>query len=173
MQRTTTALEKLKAENASSKVKHIKWEEELSEKLRDYREKRKQWQSEMVRAKEQVAEFETILKVQDGQLEEARKRYRGGEKFCVYLAHCADQIFYRVFDLESELKFLRPTIITIQEYETKVDQLTKQMTLWEQDTATIQEQKQYIEKMLSRWRATENILESYRESEKLAKAELW
>jgi hypothetical protein len=80
--------------------------------------------------------------------------------------------FYRVFDLESELKFLRPTIITIQEYETKIDQLTKQMTLWEQDTATIQEQKQYIEKLLSRWRATENILESYRESEKLAKAEL-
>lgn len=93
LQRTTTALEKLKAENASSKVKHIKWEEELSEKLRDYREKRKQWQSEMVRAKEQVAEFETILKVQDGQLEEARKRYRRGEKYCVYLAHCADQIF--------------------------------------------------------------------------------
>lgn len=76
LQRTTTALEKLKAENAASKVKHIKWEEEQSEKLRDYREKRKLWQSEMARAKEQVAEFETILKVQDGQLEEARRRYR-------------------------------------------------------------------------------------------------
>ncbi|GAB5592451.1 hypothetical protein Unana1_07351 [Umbelopsis nana] len=151
LQRTTTALEKLKAENAASKVKHIKWEEEQSEKLRDYREKRKLWQSEMARAKEQVAEFETILKVQDGQLEEARRR---------------------VFELESELEFLRPTLVTIQEYEAKVEQLTKQMSLWEQDTATIQEQKRYIETMLSRWQATENILESYRESEQLAKSEL-
>lgn len=105
----------------------------------------------------------------------SRKLERGIEEekstVCIWLI-VLTKSFYRVFDLESELKFLRPTIITIQEYETKVDQLTKQMTLWEQDTATIQEQKQYIEKMISRWRATENILESYRESEKLAKAEL-
>lgn len=78
----------------------------------------------------------------------------------------------RVFELESELEFLRPTLVTIQEYEAKVEQLTKQMSLWEQDTATIQEQKRYIETMLSRWQATENILESYRESEQLAKSEL-
>jgi len=75
LQRTTTALEKLKAENATTKVRHIEWEEEQSKKLRDYREQRKQWQMEMAKAREQVAEFEAILKVQDGQLEQARKRY--------------------------------------------------------------------------------------------------
>ncbi|KAG2189451.1 hypothetical protein INT44_004593 [Umbelopsis vinacea] len=151
LQRTTTALDKLKAENATTKVRHIEWEEEQSKKLRDYREQRKQWQMEMAKAREQVAEFETILKVQDGQLEQARKR---------------------VFDLESELEFLRPTLVTVQEYETEIDQLTKQLALWEQDTGTIKTQKQYIETLLSRWQATENILESYRESEQAAKATL-
>jgi chaperonin cofactor prefoldin len=62
--------------------------------------------------------------------------------------------------------------VTVQEYETEIDQLTKQLALWEQDTGTIKTQKQYIETLLSRWRATENILESYRESEQVAKATL-
>lgn len=62
--------------------------------------------------------------------------------------------------------------MTVQEYETEIDQLTKQLALWEQDTGTIKTQKQYIETLLSRWRATENILESYRESEQVAKATL-
>jgi multidrug resistance efflux pump len=151
LQRTTEALEKLKAENEASKKKHIEWQDEQSDKLRDYREQRKKWQSDMAKAREHISEIEAILKVQDGQLEDARKR---------------------VFDLESELKVLRPTLVTIQGYETKVDQLTKQMTLWEQDTATIQEQKRYIEKLFSQWKATENILVSYRESEKRAKFDL-
>jgi hypothetical protein len=78
----------------------------------------------------------------------------------------------RVFDLESELEFLRPTLVTIQEYETEIGQLTKQLALWEQDTGAIQVQKQYIETLLSRWRATEKSLESYQESERVAKATL-
>lgn len=62
--------------------------------------------------------------------------------------------------------------MTVQQYESEIDQLTKQLALWEQDTGTIQTQKQYIATLLSRWRATENILESYRESEQAAKAAL-
>ncbi|CEP14350.1 hypothetical protein, partial, partial [Parasitella parasitica] len=139
LNQTTTALEKLKAESALTKQKHIKWEDEQSGKLRNYREARKDWQNQMARTAHQVSDFEKQLNEQRVQLDNARQR---------------------VFELENELKTLEPTLKQVTEYEHRVKQLTQQMLLWEEDTAHMEEQKRYIKGLLSQWWSMEELVAS-------------
>ncbi|KAL7317328.1 hypothetical protein PS15m_003702 [Mucor circinelloides] len=139
LNQTTSALEKLKAESALTKQKHIKWEDEQSGKLRNYREARKEWQNQMARTAHQVKEYEKQLNEQRIQLDNARQR---------------------VFEMENELKTLEPTLKQVTENEHRVKQLTQQMLLWEEDTTHMEEQKRYIKGLLSQWWSMEELVAS-------------
>jgi chromosome segregation ATPase len=139
LNQTTTALEKLKAESALTKQKHIKWEDEQSGKLRNYREARKEWQNQMARTEHQVTDYEKQLNEQRVQLDNARQR---------------------IFELENELQTLEPTLKQVTENEHRVKQLTQQMLLWEEDTTHMEEQKRYINGLLSQWWSMEELVAS-------------
>lgn len=139
LNQTTSALEKLRAESALTKTKHIKWEDEQSGKLRNYREQRREWQTSMTRVEHQVADFEKQLREQKLQLDSARQR---------------------IFELENELKTLEPTLSKMTENEHRVKQLTQQMLLWEEDTSHMEEQKRYIKGLLSQWWSMEELVAS-------------
>ncbi|KAI8991218.1 hypothetical protein BDF20DRAFT_903993 [Mycotypha africana] len=139
LHQTTAALEKLKSESAMTKQKHIKWEDEQSGKLRGYREARKEWQNQMAVKQHQVYDYEKQLDEQRRQLDKARER---------------------IFELENELKTLEPTLAQVAGNEHRVQQLTKQMLLWEEDTAHMEEQKAYIKGLLSKWWSMEELVAS-------------
>lgn len=139
LNQTTSALEKLKAESALTKQKHIKWEDEQSGKLRNYREARREWQNQMANTEHQVKDYEMQLNEQKVQLDSARQQ---------------------IFELENELKTLEPTLNKMTENEHRVKQLTQQMLLWEEDTSHMEEQKRYIKGLLSQWWSMEELVAS-------------
>lgn len=136
---TTATLEKLKAESALTKQKHVKWEDEQSGKLRGYREARREWQNQMTNTAHQVQDYENQLTEQKVQLDDARQK---------------------IFELENELKTLEPTLNKMTENQHRVKQLTQQMLLWEEDTAHMEEQKRYIKGLLSQWWSMEELVAS-------------
>ncbi|KAG0187063.1 hypothetical protein DFQ28_006931 [Apophysomyces sp. BC1034] len=139
LKQTTAALESLKVETAMTKQKHIKWEDEQSGKLRNYREARKEWQSQMEATRQKLAEYENSLAEQSEQLKDARRQ---------------------IFDLENEQRTNQPMLEKVTEYEHRVKQLTQQMLLWEEDTAHLEEQKRYIKGLLSQWWSMEELVAS-------------
>ncbi|OAD70180.1 hypothetical protein PHYBLDRAFT_148733 [Phycomyces blakesleeanus NRRL 1555(-)] len=139
LKQTTDTLEKLKLESAMTKQKHIKWEDEQSSKLRGYREMRKDWKHQADAAQLQLAEYERLLAEQKTQLEEARQK---------------------AFNLENELSTIQPELERMSEYEHRVEQLTQQMLLWEEDTADLEKQKQYIDHLLSQSWSMEELVTS-------------
>ena len=74
LNQTTSALEKLRAESALTKQKHVKWEDEQSGKLRGYREARKECQNQMIRVEYQLEEYKKQLKEQKVQLDSAKQQ---------------------------------------------------------------------------------------------------
>lgn len=74
LNQTTTALEKLRAESALTKQKHIKWEDEQSGKLRGYREARKDWQNQMTQIEYQIEEYKKEQKEHKEQLDLAKQQ---------------------------------------------------------------------------------------------------
>ncbi|KAG1159777.1 hypothetical protein G6F37_004579 [Rhizopus arrhizus] len=139
LNQTTSALEKLRAESALTKQKHIKWEDEQSGKLRGYREARKEWQNQMTQIEYQMEEYKKELKEQKEQLNLAKQQ---------------------IFELENELKTLDPVLNKVTENEHRVKQLTQQMLLWEADTSHMEEQKRYIKGLLSKWWSMEELVAS-------------
>lgn len=53
-----------------------------------------------------------------------------------------------------------PQIQKLNEYKNQIDQLTKQLVLWEADSRKFQEQKLLMETLVSQWRKMELKLES-------------
>ncbi|CEG67685.1 hypothetical protein RMATCC62417_04077 [Rhizopus microsporus] len=145
LNQTTSALEKLRAESALTKQKHVKWEDEQSGKLRGYREARKEWQNQMTRVEYQLEEYKKQLKEQKVQLDSAKQQ---------------------IFELENELKTLEPVINKVTESEHRVKQLTQQMLLWEEDTSHMEEQKRYIKGLLSQWWSMEELVASLQSENK-------
>ncbi|CAO3600874.1 unnamed protein product [Absidia cylindrospora] len=139
LSQTTASLEKLKSEAVLTRQKHIKWEDEQSNKLRGYREARKEWQAHMEVANTKINDYQQTINEQQGQLEECRKR---------------------IFEVESELQTQQPTLEKATEYQNRVKQLTQQMLLWEEDTTHLKEQKRYIKGLLSQWWSMEELVAS-------------
>ncbi|KAI8378436.1 Hamartin protein-domain-containing protein [Blakeslea trispora] len=151
LNQTTLALEKLKAESALTKQKHIKWEDEQSVKLRNYREQRKEWQAHMTRTEHQVNDYQQQLDEQRVQLDHARQK---------------------IFELEHQLKTLEPILNSATENEHRVKQLTQQMLLWESNMSRMEEQKRYIQGLLSQWWSMEELIASLQAENKRLNEEL-
>ncbi|KAI7847485.1 Hamartin protein-domain-containing protein [Circinella umbellata] len=149
LKEANTTLTKLKAESALTTQKHIKWEDEQGGKLRSYREARKKWQADMEEARQKLQEQEKLTTEQHIQLLKSQQE---------------------VFELKNELKTRQPLLEKAVENEHRVMQLTKQMLLWEKDTAHLEEQKEYIKGLLSQWWGMEELVASLQaENQRLTK----
>ncbi|CAG8498975.1 16089_t:CDS:10 [Gigaspora margarita] len=118
LEKTQTAFNRQRDENASIKKKHVQWEDELNNKLKKYREEKKEWKTELDKVEEQLREAKNDIKVSEPQLQK------------------------------------------ITEYENRIDQLTKQLLLWEADTRKFQEQKHHMEILVAQWNKMEMMLEA-------------
>ncbi|ORX46499.1 hypothetical protein DM01DRAFT_1339501 [Hesseltinella vesiculosa] len=139
LKQTTEALERLRAESAMAKQKHIKWEDDQSGKLRGFRDARREWQAHMEVAKKDLDDYRLLIDDQRSELEQARKM---------------------IFDLQNQVTTLQPMVEMASNYEQRIRQLTQQMLLWEEDTAHLKEQKKYIKGLLSEWWSMEGLVAS-------------
>ncbi|CAG8709731.1 16844_t:CDS:2, partial [Racocetra persica] len=60
----------------------------------------------------------------------------------------------------NHIKVSEPQLQKLSEYETRIDQLTKQLLLWEADTRKFQEQKRHMEILVAQWNKMEMMLET-------------
>ncbi|CAG8680641.1 4608_t:CDS:2, partial [Cetraspora pellucida] len=114
LEKTQSAFNRQRDENASIKKKHVQWEDELTAKLKKYREEKKEWKTELDKVEEQLR----------------------------------------------EAKVSEPQLQKLSEYESRIDQLTKQLLLWEADTCKFQEQKCHMEILVAQWNKMEMMLET-------------
>ncbi|CAG8541083.1 10577_t:CDS:2, partial [Racocetra persica] len=56
LEKTQSAFNRQRDENASIKKKHVQWEDELNAKLKKYREEKKEWKTELDKVEEQLRE---------------------------------------------------------------------------------------------------------------------
>ncbi|CAO3640633.1 unnamed protein product [Cunninghamella echinulata] len=139
LEKSTLLLDQMKSETVLTKQKHIKWEDEQSNKLRGYREARKEWQAHMEKNKTMLQDYQQLVKDQEIQLNHYQSK---------------------ISELEMKLKTNQPLIDKADHFEQKVKQLTRQMLLWEEDMSHVQEQKKYIKGLLSQWWSMEELVAS-------------
>lgn len=60
----TAELAQQRADATQAQSKHVKWQEQLREKLATYREERKTWQTESVRIRAELSESQVALQKQ-------------------------------------------------------------------------------------------------------------
>ncbi|RUS22198.1 Hamartin protein-domain-containing protein [Endogone sp. FLAS-F59071] len=132
-------------EAACIKEKHVKWEDRLNENLRKYREEKKEWSYELEGVREKLEETKV-----SGY---SRGDSRGG--VCAAGGSAEQRWIFIVFSLENELKIIQPKVDKITESEQRVDQLTKSLMVWQDDTNRFQEQTRQMEALLSQWRGME------------------
>ncbi|CAG8490766.1 26429_t:CDS:10 [Dentiscutata erythropus] len=139
LEKTQAAFNRQREDNASIKKKHVQWEDELNNKLKKYREEKKEWKTELDKVEEQLREAKLTIKAQAKQIEEANTMN---------------------FKLENDIKVSEPQLQKLTEYENRIDQLTKQLLLWEADTRKFQEQKYHMEILVAQWNKMEMMLET-------------
>ncbi|CAG8434079.1 5283_t:CDS:10 [Diversispora eburnea] len=139
LDKTKEAFNRQKDETASIKKKHIKWEDELKVKLRKYRNEANERKSEIDKLEQELREAKLTINIQAKQIEESNAKN---------------------FKLESEIKVHEPQIQKLNEYKNQINQLTKQLVIWESDSRKFQEQKLLMETLVGQWHKMEFKLES-------------
>ncbi|RHZ56071.1 hypothetical protein Glove_406g31 [Diversispora epigaea] len=139
LDKTKEDFNRQKDEAASIKKKHIKWEDELKVKLKKYRNEANERKSEIDKLEQELREAKLTISIQAKQIEESNAKN---------------------FKLESEIKVNEPQIQKLNEYKNQVNQLTKQLVIWESDSRKFQEQKLLMETLVSQWHKMELKLES-------------
>ncbi|PKY17431.1 hypothetical protein RhiirB3_487443 [Rhizophagus irregularis] len=139
LSQTQAAFDRQKTETANTKKKHVQWENELNNKLKQYKNEKKEWKSVLDKLEQELSESKLVIDAQNKQIE-------------VLSAKC--------FSLENQIKLHEPQLQKLTEYEHTIDQLTKQLMLWEADTIKFQEQKRLMETLVGNWHKMEMMLKS-------------
>lgn len=126
----TTTLDRQRAETTTTKVRHVQWEAELNNKLKAYREERKAWSNEARQLKAQVEENAAVISSLTKQLEESGSQ---------------------LFELQTKVESDEPKLAKIEQYETKISQLTTCLAYWDGDVLKYDRQRREMEKLLNRW----------------------
>ncbi|RGB30405.1 hypothetical protein C1646_627953 [Rhizophagus diaphanus] len=139
LSQTQAAFDRQKTETTNTKKKHVQWENELNNKLKQYKNEKKEWKSILDKLEQELSESRLVIDAQNKQIE-------------VFSAKC--------FSLENQIKLHEPQLQKLTEYEHTIDQLTKQLMLWEADTIKFQEQKRLMETLVGNWHKMEMMLKS-------------
>ncbi|ORY01089.1 hypothetical protein K493DRAFT_312581 [Basidiobolus meristosporus CBS 931.73] len=129
-------LSRQRAEAGATKSKHVNWENELNNKLRRYRDERKKWNSESLHLRQKIQECE-VCDMEDFSL----------------ILEC-----YRIFELENQIMIQDTMVQKIQEYEKRIEQLTGQLSLWEEERQSMSLQSKRLETFIGHWKIMESAL---------------
>ncbi|KAG0044914.1 hypothetical protein BGZ83_009817 [Gryganskiella cystojenkinii] len=151
LQETRSLLEKEKAELTQRKNKQTHWDTELKGKIQTFREERRQLQFEVDRLKQDISDTRQAQETQERLLTEERKG---------------------TFDLQNEIQDLSPKLKRMEEYEKRIEELTRQMVLWETEQSKSLEVQRQMDTIVSRWQNLELLLISEKEESRILRNKL-
>ncbi|KAG0200599.1 hypothetical protein BGX28_006395 [Mortierella sp. GBA30] len=139
---TRLLLEKEKSELEKRKNKQTHWDTELKNKLQMFRDERKQLQFEVERLKQDINDTRQAQEIQERLLTEERKG---------------------TFQLKNTIEDLSPKLKRMEEYEKRIEEMTRQLVLWETEQNKALEMQRQLESVVSRWKKVEQLLAAERE----------
>ncbi|KAG0365765.1 hypothetical protein BGX24_003975, partial [Mortierella sp. AD032] len=139
---TRTLLEKEKNELERRKNKQTHWDTDLKNKVQTFRDERKQLQFEVARLKQDIQDTRQVQEIQERLLTEERKG---------------------TFQLKNSIEDLSPKLKRMEEYEKRIEEMTRQLVLWETEQSKNQETQRQLEGVVSRWQSLELLLAAEKE----------
>ncbi|KAK5808496.1 Hamartin protein-domain-containing protein [Linnemannia elongata] len=143
---TRALLEKEKSELERRKNKQTHWDTELKNKVQTFRDERKQLQFEVERLKQDIRDTRQAQEIQERLLTEERKG---------------------TFQLKNSIEDLSPKLKRMEEYEKRIEEMTRQLVLWETEQSKNQETQRQMESVVSRWQSLELLLAAEKEESRL------
>ncbi|KAI9597725.1 Hamartin protein-domain-containing protein [Syncephalis fuscata] len=131
---TKEAYERQRAEATTAKANHVNWQNELNNKLRMYRDERKRMLVDTMELRDSLDRSMATIRNQETLLQE---RYS------------------RIVGMEHEVKGQEALAMKAGEYEQQIDQLSKELMLWREDTAKGEEQRKEAEHLQELWKHAE------------------
>ncbi|KAF9356642.1 hypothetical protein BGX26_004955 [Mortierella sp. AD094] len=130
LQETKLLLEKEKNELEKRKNKQTHWDTELKNKMQTFRDERKQLQFEVERLKQDIKDTRQAQEIQERLLTDERKG---------------------TFHLKNTIEDLSPKLKRMEEYEKRIEEMTRQLVLWESEQTKALEMQRQIEVAVGRW----------------------
>ncbi|KAG0263730.1 hypothetical protein BGZ95_003739 [Linnemannia exigua] len=143
---TRTLLEKEKSELERRKNKQTHWDTDLKNKVQTFRDERKQLQFEVERLKQDIQDTRQAQEIQERLLTEERKG---------------------TFQLKNSIEYLSPKLKRMEEYEKRIEEMTRQLVLWETEQSKNQETQRQLEGVVSRWQSLELLLAAEKEESRI------
>ncbi|KAG0038889.1 hypothetical protein BGZ82_010474 [Podila clonocystis] len=146
LQETKLLLEKEKFELNQRKTKQTHWDTELKNKLQTFRDERKTLNFEVERLKQDIQDTKQAQEIQERFLTEERKG---------------------TFELTNSITDLSPKLKRLEEYEKRIQEMTRQLVLWEGEQSKSVELQRHMEAVVSRWQNLELLLASEKEEARI------
>ncbi|KAF9150539.1 hypothetical protein BG015_007652 [Linnemannia schmuckeri] len=128
------------------KNKQTHWDTELKAKVQTFRDERKQLQFEVERLKQDIKDTRQAQEIQERLLTEERKG---------------------TFQLKNSIEDLSPKLKRMEEYEKRIEEMTRQLVLWETEQSKNQETQRQLEGVVSRWQSLELLLAAEKEESRI------
>lgn len=135
----TAELSQQRTEATQAQQKHVKWQEQLRDKVSGFREERRAWQTEATKIRSELSEANAMAKRLRDELAEARNKR---------------------FVLENQLLEVTPKVRHIADYETRIKQLTETQMLWDSDTQKLRDAEVAVEELRGRIFELEKMMEA-------------
>ncbi|KAI8055711.1 Hamartin protein-domain-containing protein [Syncephalis plumigaleata] len=145
---TKEAYERQRAEATTAKANHINWQNELNNKLRMYRDERKRMLVDIMELRDSLEQSMSTVRNQETLLQE---RYS------------------RIVNMEYQMSAQEALAMKAGEYEQQLDQLSKELMLWREDTAKGEEQRKEAEHLRELWQHAEMRVEALEHELELAR----
>ncbi|KAI1306706.1 hypothetical protein EDD11_004682 [Mortierella claussenii] len=142
LQETKLLLEKEKTELEKRKNKQTHWDTELKSKMQVFRDERKQLQFEAERLKQDIKDTRQAQEIQERLLTDERKG---------------------TFQLKNTIEDLSPKLKRLEEYEKRIEEMTRQLVLYETEQTKVIEVQRQMEAVVGRWQNLELLLAAERE----------
>ncbi|KAF9372576.1 hypothetical protein CPC16_002347 [Podila verticillata] len=146
LQETKLLLEKEKFELNQRKNKQTHWDTELKNKLQTFRDERKILNFEVERLKQDIQDTKQSQEIQERLLTEERKG---------------------TFELTNAITDLSPKLKRLEEYEKRIEEMTRQLVLWEGEQSKSMELHRQMEAVVGRWQNLELLLASEKEEARI------
>ncbi|KAK4698655.1 hypothetical protein P7C70_g7620, partial [Phenoliferia sp. Uapishka_3] len=139
LKQTKTSLDKLRAESGVTKANWIVHIDDLKDKLRTFREQRIKWDAEGGALRAEVEELKKLVGKQAKELEA-----EGAE----------------LFDLQNQVTVDSAKLARIEEYEARIEALTKTLSICDEDLCKFTEQRRDMDKLVGEWKKSEMLREA-------------
>ncbi|KAF9428220.1 hypothetical protein BGZ94_003080, partial [Podila epigama] len=146
LQETKVLLEKEKNELNQRKNKQTHWDSELKGKLQMFRDERKALNFEVERLKQEIQDTRKAKEIQERLLTEERKG---------------------TFGLRNSIEDLSPKLKRMEEYEKRIQEMTRQLVIWEGEQSKSLERQRRMETVVSRWQNLELLLAAEKEESRV------